>query len=110
AMSAAGHWNARARRLDGLVSINERDKDGGKPTALTLYLSNMTITCAKDGGQWKVEDRQEHSWGVPADPLVYRPRTGRPLGSSRISRSVMSLHDQALRTVIRMEGHADVYS
>ena len=22
----------------------------------------------------------------------------------------MSLHDQALRTVIRMEGHADVYS
>ena len=55
-------------------------------------------------------DRQEHPWGVPADPLVYKPRIGRPVGSSRISRAVMSLHDQALRTVIRLEGHMDVYS
>lgn len=108
ALSAAGHWNARARRLDSLVSVHER-ADNGTPTALTLYLPGLTITCAKSGG-WAVEDRQEHPWGVPAEALVYRPRTGRPLGSSRISRTVMSLHDQALRTVIRMEGHADVYS
>jgi len=47
---------------------------------------------------------------VPAEALVYKPRVGRPFGYSRISRAVMSLHDQALRTVIRMEGHADVYS
>lgn len=109
ALSASGHWNARARRLDSLVSVHERTAEG-VPTALTLYLPGLTITCAKTGTGWKVEDRQEHPWGVPAEPLVYRPRTGRPLGSSRISRTVMSLHDQALRTVIRMEGHADVYS
>ncbi len=108
AMSAAGHWNARARRLDSLVSVHARDENGAS-TALTMYLPDLTISCAKDGG-WAVEDRQEHPWGMPAEPLVYRPRTGRPLGSSRISRTVMSLHDQALRTVIRMEGHADVYS
>lgn len=109
ALSAAGHWNSRQKRLDSLLSINGRD-DKGKPNALTLYLPDLTIICAKDTGLWKIEDRQAHPWGVPADPLVYRPRTGRPLGSSRISRTVMSLHDAALRTVIRMEGHADVYS
>ena len=109
ALSAAGHWNTRQKRLDSLLSINQRDAEG-KPSALTLYLSDLTIICAKEQGVWKVEDRQAHPWGVPADPLVYRPRTGRPLGSSRISRTVMSLHDQALRTIIRMEGHADVYS
>lgn len=110
ALSAAGKWNNRSRRLDSLLSVNERN-DKGKVTAFTLYLPGLTIICAKaKNNKWVVEDRQEHPWGMPAEPLVYRPRTGRPMGSSRISRTVMSLHDAALRTVIRMEGHADIYS
>jgi hypothetical protein len=61
--------------------------------------------------EWRLDvDEDAHPWGVPAEPMVYRYRTRRPFGSSRISRPVMSLHDQALRTVIRMEGHADTYS
>lgn len=108
ALNATGEWNARTRRLDNLLSITGRD-DEGKPTSLALYLDGVTITGEKDQGKWTAE-RQEHPWGVPVEPLVYKPRVGRPFGSSRISRAVMSLHDQALRTVIRMEGHADVYS
>lgn len=108
AMNATGDWNWRARHLDNLLSISGRD-DEGRPNSLTLYLDNETVTAVKDGGRWDV-DRQEHPWGVPAEPLVYKPRVGRPFGSSRISRPVMSMHDAALRTVIRLEGHADVYS
>lgn len=108
AMNATGTWNARTRGLDNLLSITERD-DEGKPKSLALYLRNLTITAERDANKWEI-DRQEHPWGVPADPLVYKPRAGRPFGTARISRAVMSLHDQALRTVIRMEGHADVYS
>lgn len=108
AMQATGTWNARARRLDNLLSITCRGRDG-HPTALVLYLPNLTIVAERDSSGWAI-DRQEHPWGVPAEPLVYKPRPGRPFGTSRISRAVMSLHDQALRTVIRMEGHADVYS
>jgi hypothetical protein len=77
--------------------------------AFALYLDGRTVTAELAGGKWEV-DQSEHPWGVPAEPLVYKPRVGRPFGASRISRPVMSLHDQALRTVIRMEGHADVYS
>ena len=108
ATAATGTWNPRTRRLDNLLSITGRD-DQGDPTSLALYLPNLTITADKDGGAWQV-DRTEHPWGVPAEVMVYKPRPGRPFGSSRISRPVMSLHDQALRTVIRLEGHADVYS
>lgn len=108
ALNATGDWNPRTRRLTSLVSIIERD-DRSNPTSLALYLDGVTITADKVDGKWVV-DRSEHGWGVPAEPLAYKPRPGRPFGSSRISRPVMSLHDQALRTVIRMEGHADVYS
>ncbi|MBF6133501.1 phage portal protein [Nocardia otitidiscaviarum] len=108
AMSATGEWNARTRRLDSVLSIIDRDEKG-KPTELALYLDGVTITGRKDGGKW-ASDRSEHSWGVPAEVLVYKPRLGRPFGSSRISRTVMSLQNQALRTVTRMEGHADTFS
>lgn len=110
AMNATGDWNARTRHLDNLLSITGRGLDG-QPTSLALYLDGVTITAEREDGRskWAV-DRTTHPWGVPAEPLVYKPRVGRPFGQSRISRPVMSLHDQALRTVIRMEGHADVYS
>src|SRR5690606_29353260 len=114
ALNATGEWDGRARRLRSLLSVTARGDvngaDAGRPTGVALYLDGVTITLAKSDGRWSVTDRSEHSWGVPAEPLVYKPRSGRPFGSSRISRAVMSLHDQALRTVIRMEGHADVYS
>lgn len=108
AMSATGEWNARSRRLDNLLSVTGRDAEGDV-SSLALYLDGLTITAEKDTSGWQVH-RSEHPWGVPAEPLIYKPRVGRPMGTSRISRPVMSLHDQALRTVIRMEGHADVYS
>lgn len=108
ALSATGEWNYRTRRLNSLLSITKWGK-AGEVVGLALYLNGKTITADHDGIRWNVEIT-EHPWGVPAEPLVYKPRAGRPFGSSRISRPVMALHDMALRTVIRMEGHADVYS
>jgi hypothetical protein len=108
AMNATGTWNARARRLDDLLSVTGRD-DKGKVTSLALYFDGLTITAEQDSSGWQVE-RTEHVFGMPAEPLVYKPRLGRPFGSSRISRAVMSLQDQATRTVIRMEAHSDIYA
>jgi hypothetical protein len=108
AMSATGDWNPRSRRMNNLLSVVERDREHGV-TSLALYLDGKTITAVREGSGWMV-NQQDHPWGVPAEALVYKPRVGRPFGMSRISRPVMSLHDQALRTVIRLEGHADVFS
>ena len=106
ALNATGEWNRRTRRLDSLLSVTER-KDN-RVTAFVLYLDGVTITAELDGG-WSVVDRQEHPWGVPAEPLIYKPQT-RDFGYSRITRPVMGLQDAAVRALVRMEGHMDIYS
>lgn len=107
ALNAYGHWNTRRRRLDDLLSVTSRED--GKITGFVLYLDNLTISAEKTGSTWQV-DRSEHPWGVPADPLVYRPRGSRRMGRSRITRPVMSHVSSALRTLVRLEGHMDVYT
>lgn len=110
ALNATGDWNGRRRRLDNLLSVTDWDEERpDRPKALALYLDGVTVVAENGGGRWET-DRVTHPWGVPAEALVYKPRSGRPFGSSRISRPVMSMHDAALRTVIRLEGHSDVYS
>lgn len=108
ASNATGEWNPRTRRLDNLLSIIARDKHGA-PSSLALYLDGETYTAERDGNVWEV-DHTEHPWGVPAEVLPYRPRLGRPFGASRISKPIISLQDQAVRTLIRLEGHLDVFS
>ena len=113
AMNATGEWNARTRRLDNLLSITSRgsaDRDRDRPTGLALYLDGLTIRAKKVDGKWQIVSRDQHAWGVPADPLVYKPRLGRAFGSSRISRAGMGLQDQATRTLIRLEAHDDIYA
>lgn len=108
ALSGTGTWNARVRRLDRFLSVIETD-DKGVPTHFVLYFPGLTVTCIKSGIRWSVE-RMEHPFGMPVEALPYQPRLGRPFGSSRISRAVMSIHDSALRTVLRSEVSAEFYS
>src|SRR5690606_40283705 len=89
--------------------ITGRDEDGNL-TAVVLYLDGVTMPIERVEGRWVLVDRVEHNLGVPVEALVYKPAPRRPVGASRISRTVMSLHDQALRTVVHMGGHADIYS
>ena len=107
ALNAFGNWNARRRRLDDLLSVTSRED--GKITGFILYLDGLTISADKVDGNWQVE-RSEHPWHVPADPLVYRPRGSRRMGKSRITRPVMSHVSSALRSLVRLEGHMDVYT
>lgn len=107
ALNAYGEWNTRRRRLDNLLSVTGRTD--GKITGFVLYLDGLTISAEKVDGVWQV-DRSEHPWHVPADPLVYRPRGSRRMGKSRITRPVMAHVSSALRALVRLEGHMDVYT
>lgn len=108
ALNAYGEWNTRRRALDNLLSVTSR-KDG-KITGFVLYLDNLTISAEKVDGKWAVSSRSKHPWHVPADPLVYRPRGSRRMGKSRITRPVMAHVSSALRSLVRLEGHMDVYT
>lgn len=106
-LDATGEWNVRRRTLDSLLSVTSR-KDN-KITGFVLYLDGVTISAENVGGKWSV-DRSEHSFGVPAEPLVYRPRGSRRMGRSRITRPAMSIQMSALRALVRLEAHMDIYA
>ncbi|ABE67260.1 portal protein [Mycobacterium phage Halo] len=109
AMQATGEWNSRRNAMDSLLSITSRDAEG-HPTGIALYEDGVTVTAdMDDDGDWHADVRT-HKLGVPVEVLPYKPREDRPLGSSRITRPVMSLQQRALKGCIRMDGHADVYS
>ncbi|HET8586246.1 MAG TPA: phage portal protein, partial [Candidatus Limnocylindria bacterium] len=108
ALNATGEWNPRRRRMDNLLSVLDRDDDG-RVTEFALYLDGLTVTGRKADGAWEV-DHQEHPWGVPVEVMAYRPRVGRAFGSSRITRPLIGLQKQAVRALIRLEGHMDVFS
>lgn len=109
ALTGAGVWDGRLRRTKHYMSLNEFD-DAGEPIELTLYLFGLNITCSRREGGWRVTDRRRHAYGVPVDPMRYRPRLNRPMGSSRISRAVMSIHSQALSAMIRSDVNGEAYS
>jgi hypothetical protein len=108
AATATGIWDVRRRALRSFLSITDCGEDG-EPTGLILYLPNLNVTLTKVAGKWLVE-RRPHVYGVPVDPMRYKPRIGRPYGSSRISRAVMSLHVQALAAMIRADVNGEAYS
>lgn len=108
ALNATGDWNPRRRRMDNLLSVLGRD-ERGEIIEFAMYLDGVTVTGRKSGGTWTV-DHQDHPWGVPVEVMVYKPRVGRALGSSRISRPLIGLQKQAVRALIRTEGHMDIFS
>jgi hypothetical protein len=108
ALSATGDWNPRRRRMDNLLSVIDRD-DQRNIVEFALYLDGLTVTAVKSDGKWEVE-HQDHDWGVPVEAMVYKPRVGRAMGASRISRPLIGLQKQAVRALIRLEGHMDIYS
>lgn len=107
ALNATGEWNRRTRRLDNLLSVTSRNDD--RITGFVLYLDGETVNADLVDGKWVV-DRSVHPWGVPVEPLIYRPRTSRPMGRSRITRAAISHQKAALRELVRVEGHMDVFS
>lgn len=110
AMSGTGLWDPRRRTLSAFLSIIDRDQ-AGDITEMVMYLPTSHVSMTKtDTRGWSVA-RETHSLNrVPVEPYIYRPRLGRPFGSSRISRAVMSLTDMALRTIVRSEISAEFYS
>ncbi len=105
---ATGVWDVRRRSMSSFLSITDVD-DRGEPIGMTMYLPDLNVIMAKRDGRWYVT-RRPHRYGVPVDMLRYRPRLGRPFGASRINRTVMSLHMQALAAMIRADVNGEAYS
>ncbi|MGF3055618.1 phage portal protein [Microbacterium sp. YY-01] len=107
ALDGTGEWDVRARRLRSFFSVSERQ--GRDIVAFTLYIRGLTVSARLDGTRWEIE-RATPTFDVPVEPLVYKPRQSRRMGKSRITRPVMSAQMAALRALLRVEAHMDIYA
>lgn len=107
ATNSTGIWDARRRSLRSFLSITDVGDDG-EPIAMVMYLEGRNILMEKDG-VWR-SSVSEHDYGIPVDPMRYKPRLGRPFGSSRLNRTVMSIHEQAISVMQRADVNGIAYS
>ena len=99
AETASAVWDqAKGRIAYGMV-ILDWDREG-VPTEIDLHTDNEVVHFHRGDWAWGWEI-ERHSMGRPVlEALVYRPTYRKPFGQSRISRSVMSLTDSAVRCAL----------
>ncbi|MGO4984861.1 hypothetical protein [Collinsella sp. Sow4_E3] len=122
ALHATGRWNWSRRGLDSALILIDVD-DSMYATGvgalnpvrrLIFFNKDRMYDCRRDerdefDWRWDVE-RQDYGLGrVPVEPLLYHPRTSRPFGGSRITRSVMYLIQAAMRSMVRAELGAEFF-
>lgn len=111
ALDAACVWDPRRRRIAYGITVSDADQNG-VPRTLNLFTDNAIYTYSRVGDDDVWTRTVVHNpLGRPAmEPLVYRPSDIQPLGRSRVTRSVMSIVDNAVREVMRSEVAAETYT
>ena len=105
ATAASARWDDERKTIkDGLVVVASEQVAGTDerwPTKVNLFTGDSVVMLARDtvirDGGWSVT-RMQHGMGRPLmEPMAYSPTLERPFGSSRITRTVMSLVDEMQR-------------
>lgn len=108
--TATGEWDKRRNRLKSAL-LFETDDECDEVAGIYLMDYSQTITIEPSGGAWTVGSREPNDQTrIPCELFAYRPDSKRPFGRSRIDRAVMSLTDSAVRTFLRSEVQAELYS
>lgn len=111
ATNATGLWHPAKRALGAALLVNDADEFGPKHFFLLFPDTVHTVWREDDNtARWNLRTVPNTLGRVPVEPLVYRPRLGRPFGRSRITRPMMSLTDSAMRTRLRAEVNAEFFS
>lgn len=111
ATAASAVWDDAMKSIKaGLVVAKSKPTPGGcsrTPTAINVFTVDSVIILVRDGGIWRAEYR-EHGMGRPLmEPMAHGATLERPFGTSRITRAVMSITDDAIRQRARMEVAAE---
>lgn len=110
AESTAAIWDDASRELAGLLVVLDFS-DAGHPTEFDVYLPHVSMRCTRDErGKWSAWRVPNHFGAVMAEAVTYSPDLRRPFGRSRISRPVMAITDNAMRTIVRSEVSAEFYT
>lgn len=106
ATAATAIYNDAKKRIDAglVVAATRRNKLTGKrePLSAVLFTDTdvTTINLTADG--WKAETKPHNMGRVPMEPIAYHATLERPFGTSRITRTVRGLVDDAQRELMNM--------
>ena len=118
AETASALWDNNAERIScGLAIIDSRKSNNDsswRPSTVNLYMDDSTWVIKRidrgPGTRW-VAECQPHAMGRPMmEPMIYRPDVDKPFGRSRITPAVMTLTDDYLREMERIEVQAEFYT
>ena len=107
--NATGIWDKRRHGLSNALLVDVSD-DGKSVQSIFLMDYEHTVVIVPAGPGYQVYDCTPNTDRIPCELLAYKPDAKRPFGRSRISRTVMSLTDSAVRTFLRSEMQAELYS
>ena len=106
-LDMAVQWDARSRRMTAAWRIfgTQGSREG------TLYLPDETVYCQQTQSGWAVVDRDQHGLGqVPVVRIANRPRSYDRDGASEITPEIMSITDEASRTLKALAVAREFYS
>lgn len=109
AHDATGIWDPRRRALKAGLSVTGRDA-GREPTGYVVYFPDKTVVIEIEGKRPVMQVLPNPTGRVLMEPLASGSDLRRPFGRSRITRSVMSLTDSAIRTIVRSEIGAEFFA
>lgn len=113
ATAACALWDDSLKSVRaGLVVVESRRRRGGgrEPTVVRVHTRSSVITLRRTGtaGAAWAAAYKENPMGRPLmEAMPFEPTLERPFGRSRITRSVMSITDDAIRERARMEVAAE---
>lgn len=111
ATAASAVWDDSLKAIKaGLVVVASKKMSESSmrtPTVINVFSRDFVIILKYASGVWSAEYK-EHSMGRSLmEPMPYGATLERPFGTSRITRSVMSITDDAIRQRARMEVAAE---
>lgn len=109
ALNSALKWNMRHKCIEYGMTITKTDADGAI-AGINLFTANEVLSLIRDVNTWTAT-RYTHNMQRPLiEPIVYAPTIDNPLGKSRISRTVRSIINNALREDLRTEIAAEIFT
>lgn len=109
ALNSALKWNMRHKSVEYGMTITKTDADGTL-TGINLFTADEVLSLSRDDNTWTAT-RYLHNMQRPLiEPIVYAPTIDNPLGKSRISRTVRSIINNALREDLRAEISAEIFT
>ena len=114
ATAAAALWSGSLDRIKAGMVVVDRDRRarmGNRPTWVNVFTDDAVIALRMEGEtRWRAE-YLEHSMGrCLMEPMSHEATLERPFGTSRISRAVMNITDDAMRASMRSEVSAEFFT